>query len=268
MTNVLTTGYSQKAMQRNMNEKLGSLPSLQIREMLRHDLLTYFTPNPGWDPKDIKWFDGCGPQLAARMGLQKYLSGSDIIVFDVGCNIAPPLDDFTGLVLHHFPDCKVHGFEPVHWEEYKETYKQDERVDLHKIALSENDCLKKIYSPSASGLSSFHFRKSWQRWEEEDQQQIQEKRVECRSIDSFSEEMRINHIDYLKLDCEGAEFEVLLGASRLISQRRIYLIQVEDQTGFCEDAGFDSQTSISLFLEQNGYEPVVYDGQDFVWRLK
>jgi len=248
-----------------MKAKLSPPPN--VRNKLHDNLVMYFTPNPGWDPRDIQWFDGFGWQLSARMALQKYCLKSNAVVFDVGCNIEGNLDNFTGLVLSRLPNCTVHGFDPLHWGSYKEMYNKDERVKLHKIALSEKDCSKKLYSPTATGLSSFHLRKAWQTWPDEAQRQIQEKRVKCRSIDSFSKEMGINYIDYLKLDCEGAELEVLLGASRLISQRRIGLIQVEDQTGFIADAGFDCQERLCLFLEENGYQPIAYDRENFVWRL-
>jgi FkbM family methyltransferase len=251
-----------------------------LRNTLRDDLIMYLTHSGDaffeqYTNGHLIENDGFGNQLSARMALQKYCAESNAIesrasrvVFDVGCNIESNLDNFTSLALSKLPNCTVHGFDPLHWRSYKELYGKNERVKLHKIALSDKDCSKKLYSPSATGLSSFSLRKAWQTWPDEDQQQIQEKYVKCRSIDSFSKEMGIDYIDYLKLDCEGAELEVLLGASRLVSQRRIGLIQVEDQTGFIADAGFDCQARLCLFLEENGYEPVAYDGDDFVWRLK
>ena len=47
------------------------------------------------------------------------------------------------------------------------------------------------------------------------------------TVDEFAESRRIGEIELLKVDVEGAELEVLQGASRLIKERRIKAIQFE-----------------------------------------
>ncbi|HXG75415.1 MAG TPA: FkbM family methyltransferase, partial [Gaiellaceae bacterium] len=45
--------------------------------------------------------------------------------------------------------------------------------------------------------------------------------------DTFCAERGIEQINYLKIDTEGADLEVLKGASRMLAENRIDLVQVE-----------------------------------------
>jgi FkbM family methyltransferase len=51
--------------------------------------------------------------------------------------------------------------------------------------------------------------------------------IECTSIDDFLEENRIAEIDFLKIDTEGLDLEVLKGSRIALSRRRIKIIQFE-----------------------------------------
>ncbi len=52
--------------------------------------------------------------------------------------------------------------------------------------------------------------------------------VPCLSLDGFNEEtMQGRTIDYLKIDAAGGDYQVLLGADRLFSTRKVRLVQVE-----------------------------------------
>jgi len=47
------------------------------------------------------------------------------------------------------------------------------------------------------------------------------------TLDEFCETNKIDFIDLLKIDTEGHEWDVLLGARRMLSERRIQFIQFE-----------------------------------------
>ncbi len=51
--------------------------------------------------------------------------------------------------------------------------------------------------------------------------------VKTKSIDVFCRENHINHIDLLKLDTEGNEFNVLNGAKTILSENKINAIYTE-----------------------------------------
>jgi FkbM family methyltransferase len=52
-------------------------------------------------------------------------------------------------------------------------------------------------------------------------------KVEVTTIDEFSQEHNIVHIDFLKIDAEGHELQVLKGAEKMIKNNSIGIIQIE-----------------------------------------
>jgi FkbM family methyltransferase len=55
----------------------------------------------------------------------------------------------------------------------------------------------------------------------------QSHQVPCVSIDDFLSENQIEHVDFLKIDAEGAERDILVGASVALAGSAIDLIQIE-----------------------------------------
>ena len=52
--------------------------------------------------------------------------------------------------------------------------------------------------------------------------------VPCLTLDSFCEKYSINQIDIMKLDVEGAAFNVLMGAKKILSKTKLIHIETED----------------------------------------
>ena len=59
------------------------------------------------------------------------------------------------------------------------------------------------------------------------QNNIVHMKLEVTSIDEYCDLNKINHISYLKIDTEGMDYDVLLGASKMLSDNRIDVIQFE-----------------------------------------
>tara|TARA_B100001057_G_scaffold417676_1_gene436541 strand:+ start:372 stop:749 length:378 start_codon:yes stop_codon:yes gene_type:complete len=57
----------------------------------------------------------------------------------------------------------------------------------------------------------------------------QVERVDCEftTLDDFCDENSVEFIDFLKIDVQGAEFRVLKGAHRALSEKRIGVVQLE-----------------------------------------
>ena len=165
--------------------------------------------------------------------------GKHPIIFDIGCSIChPDLDDFTQecLNLHH--DCKVVGVDAgleVHWKSYEQKYKEDDRVVLIKKALSDKIGQVPFYTWNGpSGISSLFnrevFRNCGTRIETV---------VECTTIDDLCTQLKVATIDYLKIDAEGSELNILKGAKKMLHGGNINNIQVEfHDTLHTVDAGF------------------------------
>ena len=71
------------------------------------------------------------------------------------------------------------------------------------------------------------------------------------TLDSFCKKNQILHIDFLKIDTEGSELGVLLGAHNLLTNKQIEIIQFE-YGGTYPDAGITLKEVYNL-LEKNGY---------------
>lgn len=83
--------------------------------------------------------------------------------------------------------------------------------------------------------------------------------VKTVSLDSVAKQLRIEKIEFLKLDVEGWEYEAIEGASGLLAERRIRLIFVESHP-FGRDP--------SRLIAEAGYVPIfVHSGPDAVRSL-
>ena len=73
--------------------------------------------------------------------------------------------------------------------------------------------------------------------------------------------MKLEKIDYLKIDTEGSEFKILRGAEKLLKEKKIFFIQFE--YGLSElDDNIPSFQKISNFLRSFDYEEfLTIDGE-------
>ena len=132
------------------------------------------------------------------------------IVFDIGANIG----DWTSSLLAGGFRGKVHAFEPV-----PGTFKllegriHDPRVTLVPSAVSDFEGVVRMSSVEGLGINA-----------------ISEKgdvEVPVTTVDSYCAKNQIARIDLLKIDAEGYDFNVLLGARSLLSKQSISLVQFE-----------------------------------------
>jgi len=181
---------------------------------------------------------------------------NELVFIDVGCNINPTstnfiLDDFTELVQAIYPKSRCIGIEPLHWQSYEDKWKNNSNVSLVKKALSNTNENKDFYVPSAHGLSSLIDRQVFHTWGKE---KLPKKvLVECITLDSLINDLRVDYIHYLKIDTEGSEYNIILGSKKLLEQSRIRYIQME--YGCLSDAGV-SISKMDSYLEQYGYKRI------------
>lgn len=151
----------------------------------------------------------------------KRLEAADCrVALDIGANAG----DWTHEVLGLWPRCHVHAFEVA-----PHTYRRLEsalapshrgRSTLHNIGLSDQSGTQTMYyfpnndkltceSPRHAGFESVPFEGRFA------------------TLDEFSAAHGIDHVDFLKIDVEGAEYRVLTGAAELLRSGRIAAIQFE-----------------------------------------
>lgn len=163
-------------------------------------------------------------------------------VFDIGAHIGA----FTVFASACARNGKVYSFEPV-----PENYIMLRRnLELNRIrnvvaleeAVTESDGVREIFLSSGSNLShSFHP----DRHLGTDGGKL---KVTSRSLDTIVRDLRIDNIDFLKLNCEGSEYGILYGCLEgTLGKIRSMSIQYHDID--------ESRNGKSLveFLEQHGF---------------
>lgn len=138
------------------------------------------------------------------------------VIFDVGANIGQSALRF----LDAFQGAQVICFEPV-----PSTFHQLKRnlhgtgARCHNLALGELPETTTMYlkpDPLSCKNSLIPFRNF-----------SHTAQIEVTTIDAFTAEKRIPHIDFLKIDTEGYDLEVLRGAERLLASKRIPFVLAE-----------------------------------------
>lgn len=144
------------------------------------------------------------------------------VIFDGGANVG----DYVQSVLEVRPAAQVHAFEPAADSFAALAKRFPNGVSLHNVGLSDRDGETLLYvdepmSESASLLPQ-------ERWHWMGHNGFHEAgTVRVCTIDHVCDERGIDRIDLLKLDIEGSEMAALRGASRMLAERRIGLIQFE-----------------------------------------
>ena len=147
------------------------------------------------------------------------------VIFDVGANVG----EFSAICLDAFSgDCIVHAFEPS-----PRTYallqahfsnRPGAAPRLHNFGFSDSVRDGKLYSSEAgSTIASVYDLENPLRPFRAEFTEI----VSLSTVDRFCGEQGIDRIDFLKLDIEGHEYAVLLGASAMLEQGRIRFLQFE-----------------------------------------
>jgi FkbM family methyltransferase len=156
--------------------------------------------------------------------IKKILPGYKIeTVIDVGANIGQTAKSF----LKAFPGAKIYCIEPV-----RDTYET-----LKKNLHSKRNvlCFNKAFG-SHNGVAEFSFNTDASvsvmnslRVENNlnDTSTIRREKVEIVTLDSFCAENKLNKINYLKIDTEGFDLEVLKGAKSMLENGKIDFIEAE-----------------------------------------
>jgi FkbM family methyltransferase len=166
------------------------------------------------------------------------------MVFDVGANVG----NWTALALKISGNLQIHCFEPS-----RQTYEKliankfPATVAYNNFGLSsaagESDLF--VFADGA-GINSLYRREGLQSYGLATPELTET--IRLRTLDSYCDQNGIERIDFLKVDVEGHELEVLKGGRRLLANGRIDVIQFE--YGGCNiDAGVLLKDIFDFFAE-------------------
>lgn len=156
--------------------------------------------------------------------LRNYISSDRIkVVFDVGANVG----GYVKRLRKHNSLAKIYCFEP-HPETYKSLTKNMEidNIELYNFGLGKSTDTLKIFDYKNSDGSS-HASLYKEVISEIHKSETVEHEVDIRTIDDFIREKNIQKIGLLKIDTEGNELNVLLGANEALVKSKIDIIHFE-----------------------------------------
>jgi FkbM family methyltransferase len=172
------------------------------------------------------------------------------VIFDIGANRGDTAIKYSNL----FSNASIYAFEPFieTFEKLINNVNGIPKISTHQIAISDkkgetvfysnkNEDTNSLLASSKIGLSS-----------DEQVKTIGQINVITETIDTFCVEQKIDNIDILKMDIQGAELLALKGAAQLLAEKKIRLIYTE--TYFRRQ--YNNQPlfhEISAFLAQYGY---------------
>ncbi|MEX0961456.1 MAG: FkbM family methyltransferase [Simkaniaceae bacterium] len=175
------------------------------------------------------------------------------VVFDVGANIG----SWTAIVKKYARKAEIFAFEPYPkvFRILQRASRRYENIQLFNFALSREDGEGILFtwdtanSLRQSGLNGLYYRPLLKKRKHRDPKEVLVKKT---TLDLFCSEYNISHIDLLKIDTEGSEWDVLLGAHQMIINNHISAIQFE--YGGCYTDSETTLKEIYVFLTDNDYK--------------
>lgn len=149
------------------------------------------------------------------------LKNKNPVIFDVGANHGQYLSSLLGSFKEN---CIIYSFEPSKACMKSLEKFHNKNVYIHNLALSSKAGEMELnYDHVGSVLASVyqgnqdHYSKNFT---------LSEK-IEAITLDEFCKSENIRQVDFLKIDVEGHEFDVLQGAENFLKNNRIRFIQFE-----------------------------------------
>jgi FkbM family methyltransferase len=158
---------------------------------------------------------------------KKLIQAPRPLIFDIGAHVGETAMRYRAL----FPDALIHSFEPFpeSFGRLSAALGTDPRVVPHNVAVSDKTGRATFRVNRASVTNSLleSDRRGDHYWGNNLLETDTDITVPTLALDDFCNEGRIEHVDVLKIDVQGAEYAVLGGASRLLSKRAFDLIYIE-----------------------------------------
>ncbi len=153
------------------------------------------------------------------------LFGPGAVFFDVGAHQG----EYSVALRRAFPDARITAFEPnpasfLKLRENTDSY----GIVCESFALGSSNKEAMLYSYAHGDAASSHatvLREVFTAIHK--QEEIVSHEVRLQTLDLYCEEQEVSRIDFLKLDTEGTELEVLFGARRMLAEGRIAAVQFE-----------------------------------------
>jgi FkbM family methyltransferase len=153
--------------------------------------------------------------------IARFAGTRDLGMFlDVGANTGQTCDQ----ILAYFPKARIHAFEPISatFAELKQNVGDRPRVSTHQVAMGRQPGSLRIQLQGDSQLNSLLYASQPGL---ADTGKFEEVKVD--TIDNFVRAHRIAMVDLLKVDAQGTDLDVLIGAEQMIKSHRVRFVLCE-----------------------------------------
>ena len=177
---------------------------------------------------------------------------SGAVLFDVGANIGQTV----ALFREYFKCPVIHSFEPSPstFEKLQAQTRGLPDLHLNNVGLGSHPGQLTLHENVDSTVSSFlSMGKDFVGGRE----MIAEVRIDVDTVDDYCSRTGVTHIDVLKTDAQGFDYEVLKGASEILRQHRVHLIFIELQV-LDSYVGGGRFEDTYRFLKDVGFLPMAF----------
>ena len=208
-----------------------------LRPVTRSERLKW-TMREGLACDAVHWLDRVEPLLS-----------TNDVVFDVGANI--------GTVANWFSErtAIVHAFEPhpdnIEIITRQNKLRRTKNISLYPYALGREEATMQLYVKGFHGHHSLG--------DAANSPTVNKMDVDVKTIDGFCDEQGLTRIDFLKIDVEGFEEDVLIGAAKMLDSQGIGVVLFEIREVILTSVG-RSTASVFAPLLSNGYSVIDLDG--------
>jgi FkbM family methyltransferase len=143
------------------------------------------------------------------------------LFFDIGANIGQSISS----IREYFPSSEIWSFEPI-----QNTYKtltenlSDNKVKCFQIGFGSEKSELEVYNHKDTRSTRVSFNSNVA---DHDKSIVQNETVKVETLDSFCNDHGIKEIDYVKIDTEGYDLQVLRGATHLLQNDKLHFIETE-----------------------------------------
>jgi FkbM family methyltransferase len=143
------------------------------------------------------------------------------VIFDVGANLGQSAQKYVKL----YPQAQIYSFEPVQatFQQLKANLKGQRQVRCYQVALGST---RRTGQLVLQGTADMFFLADQDRGTPQPPEARTET-IEIMTLDEFCRAAQVNRINYLKIDTEGSDLEVLRGAETMLNAQLIDLVEFE-----------------------------------------
>ncbi|MDB4902148.1 MAG: hypothetical protein JWQ63_1429 [Mucilaginibacter sp.] len=158
--------------------------------------------------------------------LNNVLKRPPLIIFDIGANVG----EYAKMLRHKFLKAEIYCFEPG-LESFNELEINTKELNIHlqNIAVGSSEGTLTLFKGSndTDGTMVTAYKDTLSDIFTFAGDPTESIICDMISIDSFCRDNKVSEIDFLKIDVEGYELEVLKGAVKMIKENKIHIVQFE-----------------------------------------